>query len=110
MTALAWWWAAMPTRAAVRGTPGPIPLTPSPTRICRGEMRRVWMALLRPYPARPLTETTTVRARLQTFHNQTESLIDYYRRAGLLIEVNGEGDVADVTRRTLEAVQNLARS
>lgn len=74
------------------------PKTPGVCDVCGGELYQ-----------RDDDNPTTVRARLQTFHNQTESLIDYYRRAGLLIEVNGEGDVADITRRTLEVVQNLAR-
>jgi len=50
----------------------------------------------------------TVRARLATFHQQTAPLIDYYREAGLLVEVEGEGDVAAVTARTLAAAKRLA--
>lgn len=51
----------------------------------------------------------TVRARLRTFHAQTEHLIHFYRDAGLLREVAGEGPLASVTARTLataRAVQN----
>lgn len=50
---------------------------------------------------------TTVRARLKTFHAQTEPLIEYYRRAGLLGEINGEGGVKAVTALTLNVAQNL---
>ena len=46
----------------------------------------------------------TVRARLANFHAQTEPLISYYRRAGLLHEVEGEGSVTDITTRCLAAV------
>ena len=49
----------------------------------------------------------TVRTRLETFHHQTEPLIDYYRRLGLLVEVNGEGDHSTVTTRTDDAVKRL---
>lgn len=49
----------------------------------------------------------TVRARLQTFHNQTEPLIDHYRRAGLLAEVEGEGEVDEVASRTLAVARGL---
>lgn len=52
----------------------------------------------------------TVHARLKTFHRQTAPLIDYYREAGLLIEVEGEGDVSEVTERTGDAVQSLIGS
>jgi adenylate kinase len=49
----------------------------------------------------------TVRARLKTFHKQTEPLIEYYRRAGLLTEVDGEGDVSRVSRSAQASVQAL---
>jgi adenylate kinase len=52
----------------------------------------------------------TVRARLKTFHGQTAPLVDYYQAAGLLIEIDGEGDVAGVTERTLAAAHSLAES
>jgi len=52
----------------------------------------------------------TVRARLKTFHGQTEPLIDYYRRAGLLVEIDGEGQVSEVVARTRSAAANLANS
>ena len=41
----------------------------------------------------------TVRARLKTFHRQTQPLIAFYRKQGLLAEVDGEGDVVAVSRR-----------
>ncbi|GIK99998.1 MAG: hypothetical protein BroJett029_42070 [Alphaproteobacteria bacterium] len=50
----------------------------------------------------------TVRARLLTFHGQTEPLIDYYRRAGLLHEIDGEGALADISTRCLQAVRSFA--
>jgi adenylate kinase len=49
----------------------------------------------------------TIRARLKTFHRQTAPLIDYYRRAGLLSEINGEGELWEVTARVLTAAQSL---
>ena len=45
----------------------------------------------------------TVRARLRTFHAQTEPLIQFYRDAGVLTQVDGQGEVAAVTTRTLAA-------
>lgn len=49
----------------------------------------------------------TIRARLKTYHGQTAPLITYYKNAGLLIEIDGEGDVADVSKRTMDAINNL---
>ena len=51
----------------------------------------------------------TVRPRLKTFHRQTAPLIDYYAEAGLLTEVDGEGEVSEVTERVVAAVQSLVK-
>ena len=50
----------------------------------------------------------TVRARLKTYHDQTEPLTAYYQRAGLLHAIDGEGDVAAVTARTFAVARKLA--
>jgi adenylate kinase len=52
----------------------------------------------------------TIGARLKTFHGQTAPLIDYYAGTGLLIEINGEGDVAEVIERTSDAAHNLVET
>lgn len=49
----------------------------------------------------------TVRARLRIFHAQTKPLIAYYRKAGLLFEVEGEGELPAVAGRCLEVVRGL---
>ena len=46
----------------------------------------------------------TVRKRLQVYMEQTEPLLDYYRKQGVLVEVNGEAPVPEVTRQILSAV------
>ena len=45
----------------------------------------------------------TVRNRLGVFNQQTAPLIDYYTRAGKLVEVNGEQDTASVGKDLLKA-------
>ena len=52
----------------------------------------------------------TVRARLKTFHGQTEPLIEYYSKSGLLHEIAGEGNVDEVVARTLAAVRGLRQA
>ncbi len=47
----------------------------------------------------------TVRARLQTFHERTAPLIDYYLRAGRLLSVPGSGSIEAVTARALDAAR-----
>lgn len=49
----------------------------------------------------------TVRARLATFHRQTKPLIDYYKKAGLLVEVPGDADVEQVGQRTIVAADKV---
>ena len=49
----------------------------------------------------------TVRARLKVYRRQTAPLIDYYRQAGLLVEVDASGDIKTVHTALLEAVHNL---
>ena len=47
----------------------------------------------------------TVKQRLQVYHDQTEPLKDYYERAGKLVIVEGQEEVADTTKLTLAAVE-----
>jgi adenylate kinase len=46
----------------------------------------------------------TIRKRLEVYLTQTVPLIDYYRRSNRLAEVDGVGEVAQITRAVLQAV------
>jgi len=50
---------------------------------------------------------TTVQARLQTFHAQTAPIINYYHTAGVLVEIDGEGSIEDITQRSIDVVSSL---
>jgi adenylate kinase len=50
----------------------------------------------------------TILHRLKVYAAQTEPLKDYYRRAGLLREVPGEGAVDEVFARLVQALSGLA--
>ena len=50
-----------------------------------------------------------VRARLTTFHRQSDPVIDYYQLLNLLTTVSGMGSVDEVKRATLEAVRDLGK-
>jgi len=56
---------------------------------------------------RPDDAPATVRARVATYHRQTEPVIDYYRLINLLVEVPGEGSVDDVKQAALRAARSL---
>jgi adenylate kinase len=49
----------------------------------------------------------TVRARLKTYARQTEPLLDYYARSGLLVTIDGNADVQAVSQRTAEAIARV---
>jgi adenylate kinase len=51
-----------------------------------------------------------VRRRQEVYAEQTEPLIDVYRDRGLLVEVDGMGEVGEVTQRVLAALQDVKQS
>jgi len=50
-----------------------------------------------------------VRERLRVYHSRTEPVLDYYRRQGLLKEVDGDRPVQDVTEAVLHALNAAPR-
>lgn len=51
----------------------------------------------------------TVRARLKVYHQQTSPLIDFYRQSGILMEVDGSGDIENVSSALSEAAHSLTK-
>ena len=51
-----------------------------------------------------------IRTRQQVYVNETAPLLDVYRERGLLVEVDGLGEVDDVTRRLFAALDERAGS
>ena len=51
----------------------------------------------------------TIRVRLQVYAEQTEPLLDVYRSRGLLVEVDGLGDVDEVSERVFVALDTHRR-
>ncbi len=47
----------------------------------------------------------TIKERLQVYFNETAALIDYYSRAGKLLEIDGQGTVDEVGARILGALE-----
>ena len=54
---------------------------------------------------RPDDVPETIRKRLGVYFAETAPLIDYYTRAGKLIEIDGEGSIDEVGRRTVAAMK-----
>src|SRR5690606_2132962 len=51
-----------------------------------------------------------IRRRQEIYGEQTAPLIDVYRERGLLVEVDGMGEVDEVTTRVLEAISGTSRA
>jgi adenylate kinase len=51
-----------------------------------------------------------IRRRQELYREQTEPLIDVYRDRNLLIEVDGMGEVDEVTKRVFEALDSVRQS
>jgi adenylate kinase len=50
-----------------------------------------------------------VRGRLRVYERQTRPILDYYRRDGLLLDVDGTGPLDEVTERFTGALQEARR-
>jgi adenylate kinase len=70
------------------------PRTPGKCDRCGGELYQ-----------RPDDVPETVKERLRVYFAETAPLIDYYTRAGKLLEVAGEGNVEDVRERILASLE-----
>lgn len=55
---------------------------------------------------RPDDNEETVAERLRVYDDQTRPLIDFYREQGLLREIDGEGELDEVTARLEEALED----
>ena len=47
----------------------------------------------------------TIRNRMQVYRNQTEPVVGYYRERGLLVEIDGMGDIETVAAAVQEAIR-----
>ena len=54
---------------------------------------------------RPDDTMETVKRRLQLFHDLTDPIIDFYRRKGILISVNGKGDIGEITKQLIKQLE-----
>lgn len=57
---------------------------------------------------RPDDAPETVQARLKVYHQQTEPLKDYYAKQNRLAVVEGQEEIADTTKLTLQALEGLS--
>jgi adenylate kinase len=81
----------------------PYHITTSPPKVwgrcdrCGGELYQ-----------RPDDTEESIKKRLKVYFTETMPLIDYYQRAGKLLEVDGEGEVAEVAKRITSALKGAS--
>jgi adenylate kinase len=54
---------------------------------------------------RPDDAAETVKKRLKVYFTETAPLIEYYKKSGKLFEVDGEGDINNISRRIIESLK-----
>ncbi|ANH36905.1 Adenylate kinase [Nocardioides dokdonensis FR1436] len=76
------------------------------------EMDEIVQRLLQRAQTEGRTDDTedVIRRRQELYIEQTEPLVEVYRERGLLVEVNGMGEVAEVTSRILDALDSSPQS
>ena len=53
---------------------------------------------------RPDDSPQTVRKRIEVYFTETAPLIDYYRKAAKLVEIEGEGEIEEISERLINAL------
>ena len=54
---------------------------------------------------RPDDQRDTIKKRLEVYFSETAPLISYYRDQHKLCEINGEGEISDITQHIIKALQ-----
>jgi adenylate kinase len=54
---------------------------------------------------RPDDTAETVKKRLKVYFAETVPLIDYYKKTGKLLEIDGEGDIEEISRRLITSLR-----
>jgi len=86
-------WICRRCQAPYHATDSP-PRVPGKCDKCGGELYQ-----------RPDDNETSVKKRLEVYFAETAPLIDYYTQGGKLLEIDGEGGVAEVARRIKTALE-----
>lgn len=66
----------------------------------------LWRLSYRNGEAREDETLAAVRKRIELFHELTEPVLDFYRKKGSLIEVDGEQSIEEIHREIMEKVKN----
>jgi adenylate kinase len=62
--------------------------------LCKGKVHR-----------RHDDDPQTHKERLRAYHDKTEPLVDFYRRAGVLVEINGDQSIEQVAEEIARTIE-----
>ncbi len=48
----------------------------------------------------------TIKSRLEVYHQQTAPVKDFYAKKGIVVDIDGQGDIAEITKAVMEAVES----
>jgi len=65
----------------------------------------LWRLSLRNDGAREDETFTAIHKRIALFHEVTEPVIDYYRKKGTLVEVDGEQDIEEIHKEIVDKIK-----
>lgn len=67
----------------------------------------LWRLSFRDQAGREDETLMALRKRIELFHKFTEPVLDYYREKGLLIEIDGEKDIKEISQEILEKLAQI---
>ncbi len=69
----------------------------------------LWRLSFRDQAGREDETLTALRKRIELFHKFTEPVLDYYREKGMLIEIDGEKPINEITSEILEKLAQIEK-
>lgn len=69
----------------------------------------LWRLSFRDQAGREDETLMALRKRIELFHKFTEPVLDYYREKGILIEIDGEKEIKEITKEILEKLAKIEK-
>lgn len=66
----------------------------------------LWRLSLRNDAVREDETIAAIRKRIDLFHKFTEPVLEYYRKRGILVEIDGEQKIEDISREIMKKIGN----
>lgn len=67
----------------------------------------LWRLSYRDQEGREDETLMALRRRIELFHKFTEPVLDFYRQKGILLEIDGEKEIKDISKEILEKLEEI---